>query len=124
MSSAISLPPVVAATFSRRVRRGGLTGAAVIAFLIAAVGVLHTPVGRPLLAKLGVGCPITKATPEQIDHARTIPAAAYLGKARAPARPALGFTFEGTTLADVEGVGRAERRHLREAQRQRDAAVV
>jgi hypothetical protein len=102
MSSAISPPVIVVPALSRRLRRGLLKGAAIVVFLIAAIGVLHTPVGRPLLAKLGVGCPITKATPEQIDHARTIPAAAYLGKARAPARPALGFTFERTTLADVE----------------------
>lgn len=101
MAIAISHPPVHRATLSRRLKRM-LKGAAVVAFLVAVIGVLHTPAARPLLAKLGVGCPITKATPEQIDHARTIPAAAYLGKGRAPARPLLGFTFEKTTLADVE----------------------
>lgn len=102
MSIALSHPGVVVPTASRRLVRGLLKAVALVAFLIAVVGVLHTPLGRPLLAKLGVGCPITKATPEQIDHARTIPAAAYSGKAKAPARPVLGFTFEKTTLADVE----------------------
>jgi hypothetical protein len=98
------------AIFSQRLKRGVLYGAAIVTLLIAVIGLLHTSVGRPiltrslvpLLAKLGVACPITKATPQQIDHARTIPAAAYLGKPKAPARPAFGFTFEKTTLADMQ----------------------
>jgi hypothetical protein len=102
MSSMTSQLPFATALVSRRLKRGVLTGAAVLAFLIAAIGVLHTPVGWPLLARLGISCPITKASPQQIDHARTIPARAYLGKRLALVRPTLGFTFEETTLADLE----------------------
>lgn len=103
MSSASTAAPFhFVSPVARRFRRGLLRAGGVVAFSIAAIGALHTPLGRPLLARLGVGCPVTRATPQQIDHARTIPAAAYLGKPRAPARPVLGFGFEKTTIADVE----------------------
>jgi len=102
MPTARPLPPLLPVMLSRRLKRLLFSGAAFVAFAVSAIGLLHTPLGRPLLAKLGVGCPITKATAAQIDHARTIPAAAYLGKGPAPTRPALGFTFEKTTLAEVE----------------------
>jgi hypothetical protein len=102
MTSLTSPTHVVTPFLPPRLKRGLLSGAGTIAFLIVAIGVLHTPIGRPLLAKLGVVCPITKATPQQIDHARTIPAAAYAGKPLAPARPVLGFMFEKTTLTDMK----------------------
>ncbi|WP_394831143.1 hypothetical protein LVJ94_31990 [Pendulispora rubella] len=75
--------------------------AAFVAFAVLGIGALHMPFARPLLAKLGVGCPVTKATPRAIDAARAIPAAMYLGKPGAPARPAAGFELEKTTLADL-----------------------
>jgi len=102
MPTTLSLPPVLPLTLSRRLKRLLFSGAAVVTFAVGAIGLLHTPLGRPLLAKMGVGCPLTKATAAQIDHARTIPAAAYLGKGPAPSRPVLGFAFEKTTLAEVE----------------------
>ncbi|WP_394841828.1 hypothetical protein LZC95_32720 [Pendulispora brunnea] len=76
--------------------------AAFAAFAVLAIGALHMPFARPLLAKLGVGCPVTKGTPRAVDDARAIPAAMYIGKPGAPARPAAGFELEKTTLADLE----------------------
>lgn len=64
-------------------------------------GVLHMPLARPWLAKLGIACPVRAGTPEQVDRARAFGAARFEGKASAPARPALGFVFEKTTLAEI-----------------------
>jgi len=41
----------------------------VLAGLTVVVGLLHTPAGRPLLALLGVGCPM-KVSPEAVEAAR------------------------------------------------------
>ncbi|WP_394824396.1 hypothetical protein [Pendulispora albinea] len=95
---------------STRLRRALVRCGAITVGLVAVIGVLHMPIGRPLLAKLGVGCPITKATPEQIDRARAIPAAGYAGMPSAPTRPAAGFELEKTTLSDLEAW--AERRGI------------
>lgn len=103
----MTMPAIAAPIHSGRFKRRLTCGAATLALLIAAVGLLHTKVGRPILAKLGVACPVTKATPQQIDHARTIPAAAFAGMPKAPARPALGFTFEKSTMGDVEAWAKA-----------------
>lgn len=75
-------------------------GIAMVLMFIA--GLLHTPAGRPLLAKLGFGCPVRAGTPEEVDRARAFGAQRFQGQSTALARPALGFVFEKTTLAEVE----------------------
>ena len=76
----------------------------------AIVGFAHTKAGRPLLAMMGrhggakVGCPLgydVAATPQEKEAARQRFASAHHGDARASGRPALGFTLDVTTRADV-----------------------
>jgi hypothetical protein len=75
---------------------GGL-GAATLA-----IGALHMPFARTLVMRIG-GCPLAgaKITPAQMDHARHMALAGRRGTTDAPARPALGFALDSTTLADV-----------------------
>ncbi len=80
-----------------------------LAALTAAIGLLHTPLGRPLLARLGVGCPV-QASPEDAERARLESARATQGTTASPARPALGFVLDKMTLADVEAW--ADRNHV------------
>jgi hypothetical protein len=49
-----------------------------------AIGLLHTPLGRPLLARLGVGCPV-QASPEEVERARLKSAHATSGSEASPA---------------------------------------
>jgi len=72
-----------------------------LAALTAAIGLLHTPLGRPLLARLGVGCPV-QASPEDVERARLQSAHATRGTEASPARPALGFVLDQMTIKDVE----------------------
>lgn len=69
----------------------------------AGMGVLHTSFARPLLAKLGGGCPIGKGTAAEIENARMVGVVATRGTERAPARPALGFTLDAASPEDVQG---------------------
>src|ERR1700709_1773111 len=73
----------------------------VLVGLTAFVGFLHTKAGRPLLARLGVGCPV-KASPEDVEAARLKSARALRGVETAASRPALGFALDSMTLADVK----------------------
>jgi hypothetical protein len=63
------------------------------------VGVLHLPIARPLLVRLGA-CPV-RATPKETEQARRVALRKLRGRDPAPARPALGFTLDSTSLADV-----------------------
>jgi len=65
----------------------------------ALIGLLHLPAARPLLAWLGA-CPI-RATPMATERARGRALVRLRGTVAAPARPALGFTLDVATLADV-----------------------
>jgi len=65
----------------------------------ALIGLLHLPAARPLLAWLGA-CPV-RATPTATERARARALVRLRGTVAAPARPALGFTLDTTTLADV-----------------------
>jgi hypothetical protein len=107
MPTTTTMPAIAAPLLSPRFKQRLTYGAAALTFVIGGVGLLHTSVGRPVLAKLGIACPLTKATPQQIDHARTIPAAAFAGMSNAPARPALGFAFEKTTMDEIEAWAKA-----------------
>jgi hypothetical protein len=76
-----------------------------MAVATAIVGVLHLPFAAPLLRKVlpGSVCPLVKGTPEQIDRAHALGAAAIRTAAGtpAPARPALGFRLDTTRKQDV-----------------------
>ena len=66
--------------------------------LLVAVGVLHAPFARPLLMRFG-GCPVAaRMTPIESETARRMALAADPGLDPAPARPALGFVLDGTSL--------------------------
>ena len=65
----------------------------------ALIGLLHLPAARPLLAWLGA-CPV-RATPVATERARARALVRLRGTVAAPTRPALGFTLDTTTLADV-----------------------
>jgi hypothetical protein len=98
----------------RILKTTALSGAAVAAVFTGVMGFAHTHAGRPLLVAMrpvmsllagGKGaCPFgydKKATPEQKEAARAAFSESHRGDAAAGARPALGFTLDGTTPADV-----------------------
>jgi hypothetical protein len=93
-----------------RLRRAaaGVGGFLVVA--TALVGLLHTPLARPLLMRLG-GCPMAGArmTPAEMDRARAIAVSANRDTRSAPMRPALGFVLDSTTLAEVHAWAARER---------------
>jgi len=80
-----------------------------LAVLTLLVGVLHTPLGRPLLARLGVGCPV-QASPEDVERARVKSARATRGTEASPAQPALGFVLDKMTEEDARSW--ADREHV------------
>jgi hypothetical protein len=85
-------------------RRGikALAGAAVFALVATGfIGFLHTSAGRPLLARLGVGCPVKRVSPLQAEALRQRGVAAVRGTTPAPVRPALGMRLDDSTEADV-----------------------
>src|SRR6188768_2973604 len=88
--------------------RVSIYAVSVLAALTVFVGFLHTKAGRPLLARIGVGCPV-KASPEAIERARDHSARATRGVEVAASRPALGFTLEKMTLTDVKRWAEAKR---------------
>ena len=83
------------------IRLGGALAAATLV-----IGLLHLPAARPLLARLGA-CPVGRASASEIEDARRIALRSLRGESRAPARPALGFELERTTLDEVRGWTRA-----------------
>ena len=72
-------------------------------------GFLHTKAGRPLLARLGGGCPM-KASPADVEAARRSSARAQRGTETAASRPALGFALDRMTLSDVKAW--ADKQHV------------
>jgi hypothetical protein len=81
--------------------RRSLVAGGVLFTATLAIGALHTPWGRPLLARLG-GCPAARVSATDVDHLRLAGLAGIRGNAPAPARPALGFELDRTTSGDVE----------------------
>ena len=79
----------------------GLLG--VIVFVTGFVGFMHTRAGHPLLMRLAglAGCPMGKANGADVEVVRLAGAARERGAQPAPARPALGFLLDQSTLADV-----------------------
>jgi hypothetical protein len=92
-----------------RARKIAFRAGATAAGILLLVGILHTPAGQPLLARLsgggGGGCPVglANATPEKLEEARVAGLKSVpRGEARAPVRPALRFTLAATKRATVE----------------------
>ena len=87
-------------THSRRFRAaaGVLAGLCVA---VAAIGGMHTPSGRVLLAKLGVPCPVNTVDPRLVLAVHDDALARSRGTAPAPSRPALGLQLDGSTVAQV-----------------------
>jgi len=83
------------------IKAGGALAAATLA-----VGILHLPAARPLLALLGA-CPVGRASAREIEEARAIALRTLRGDGQAPARPALAFDLERTTIDDVCAWARA-----------------
>lgn len=66
-------------------------------------GFLHTKAGRPWMARIfGSGCPLNGVTVQQLDAARHGVVAASRGTEPAPARPALAFKLDESTVSDVK----------------------
>ena len=86
----------------------GTAGVAVLA--VGFIGFLHLPAARPLLATLGVSCPVGHATMAQVEASRSVALGELRGQAPAAARPALGLSLDATT--EAQAVAWAEARHL------------
>lgn len=85
-----------------KLKRVALCIATTGVFALISIGLLHTKLGRPLLALLpSVSCPIEPASAADIDAARAIPAGMYRDRPAAPVRPALVFRLDETTIEDV-----------------------
>jgi len=84
-----------------QLKKIALYSVSVLAGLTLLIGFLHTKAGRPLLARLGVSCPV-KASPEAVEAARRNSARTLRGTEAAASRPALGFALDSMTLADVK----------------------
>jgi hypothetical protein len=70
--------------------------------IVLAVGVLHMPFARSLLMRAG-GCPFTaQITRAQAEQARRIAMVPRRGTPEAPARPALVFTLDQTTMPQAK----------------------
>ncbi len=83
-------------------KRTWVVAASTLAGATALVGVLHAPFARSLLMRAG-GCPMggARMTATESEVGRHMGAQANRGTSPAPARPALGFVLERTSLADV-----------------------
>src|ERR1700760_2214274 len=84
-----------------RLIRAGIYTASTLALLTAVIGAMHLKAARPLLAMLGVKCPI-EATGAEVEVARLESARHARGTEVAASRPALGFALDTTTLTDVK----------------------
>jgi hypothetical protein len=100
---------VIRGSLTSRSRKAVAAVAAVFSICTAGVGLAHMRWARPLLQRLG-GCPLGRATPLQVEAAQRQAWHALKGAGRAPARPAMGFVLDRTTLpqlrawADVRGL--------------------
>jgi hypothetical protein len=102
--------PAAAAPRRHRLIRIGVRVAAGALTLTGLVGVLHMPFAAPLLRLVFPGvCPVMRGTPEQIDRAHALGAAAVRDAAAAPApsRPALGFHLDQTRRSDLDAWARS-----------------
>ena len=75
--------------------------AALTLALVGAVGLLHTPLGRPLMRRLGATCPARAVSPAAAEALRQRGVGALRGGRPAPERPALGLALDGARREDA-----------------------
>jgi hypothetical protein len=100
------MKPAAKSNARSRTLRAAIVLAGSAVGLTALIGVLHLPIAAPLLRTIFPGsiCPVTRGTPEQIDRAHALGAAAIRrsASAPAPAQPALGFALEKTRRSELD----------------------
>ena len=84
-----------------RIRRTAVVALGGLCIATAAIGWMHTPSARLLLAKLGVPCPVDHADPKLAMALRDGALALSRGTVPAPSRPALGLQLDATTYEQV-----------------------
>jgi hypothetical protein len=84
-----------------RAAKAVVTAAAMASLATLAIGLLHLPWARSWLPH-AFGCPVGRATPAQVEAAQARAFRSLCGPGHARSRPALGFTLERTTLAEVQ----------------------
>ncbi len=81
--------------------------AAATCLSVAAIGWMHTPQGRQVLAKLGVACPVNSIDSHVVLSIQQNAISRERGLTAAPDRPALGLQLDHSTEAEVaEKMGR------------------
>jgi hypothetical protein len=75
--------------------------AATLGLAFGAIGFLHTPAGRPVLAALGVGCPAARVSPVEVEALRQRALVSLRGATPAAARPAFGLALDASTELQV-----------------------
>ena len=86
----------------RRLQRYAMPSVAALTVAVGLVGAMHLKSARPVLAMLGVPCPVDSTTAEQVNALRASGLAHLRTSQPAPARPLPGgFVLEGTTAAEA-----------------------
>ncbi|GCB06717.1 hypothetical protein [Ralstonia sp. SET104] len=86
----------------RRLQRYAVPSVAALTVVIGLVGAMHLKAARPMLAMLGVPCPVDNTTAEQVSALRASGLAQLRGDKPAPARPLPGgFVLDGTTANEA-----------------------
>ena len=86
----------------RWLQRYTMPSVAALAVAIGLVGALHSKAARPLLAMLGVPCPVDNTTAEQVSALRASGLAHLRTDQIAPARPVPGgFVLDRTTAEEA-----------------------
>jgi hypothetical protein len=106
--------PSVKSPRRRRVVRVLVAAAALGGGFVAFMGFLHTPYGRPILARLGVSCPARKVSPTAAEALRQHGLAGLRGTSPAPARPALGLALDTSSVSEVRSWTEARGLHCKE----------
>jgi hypothetical protein len=88
---------------STRTRKTLYIGSAVLILLTAIVGWMHTKAARPVLAAIGVHCPVDEATPTDVAAIREKGLGGLRGKLPAPLRPTVdGMPLESFSERDAQ----------------------
>jgi hypothetical protein len=74
---------------------------AAVCISIAAIGWMHTPQGRKILANLGIGCPVNSIDPHVVLAIQQNAISRERGLTPAPGRPSLGLQLDRSTEAQV-----------------------
>lgn len=73
----------------------------VSAVVVAGMGALHLPIARPLLARLGVPCPVDNVSTVQVETMHRAAVDALRGTAAAPTLDIFGLTILATRQSDT-----------------------